>query len=172
MDDGLRVFVLSILSSASLAGAFLAIEALFPAVIERTRQAATDSPGQSFLLGLVNIFFLAGAGLGLSALADGVGFGLLQVPAIILLALLVIMLTLGLTGMAGLIGERLFPEASTVTRLVGGSLVAILGSLAPFIGWFGLFVYLAATGMGGFLLGWARRPRAAQGDPDLVDSKK
>lgn len=169
MDDGVRVVVLTLFSSLSLIGVFLSLGALFPSVVDRTRQVADDSPGQAFLLGLVNILFLGGAGLGLSALAEGVGFGLLQIPAVLILTVLVIMLTLGLLGMVSLVGERLFPERSRVRQILGGSVVAILGSLAPIIGWFGLFVYLAAAGLGAFLLGWARRPRLGDEELDAVD---
>ncbi|MGH2620817.1 MAG: hypothetical protein ACRDHG_09660, partial [Anaerolineales bacterium] len=87
----------------------------------------------------------------------GAGAGVFQLLALILLGLLVIALAFGLAGMSVLIGERLLPDASPTRQTAWGAATLVLASLTPFLGWFGLFPYLAIRGLGGFLIGLFRR---------------
>lgn len=156
MDEGFGAVVIALLSGVGLTGLFLGAAALFPRVVERTRRAVDRSPGRSFVVGFVNIFFLGAIGLGFSALAEGTGVDVLQLPAILIYSLLVILLSFGLTGLSQMTGARLIPESHPVWQHVLGSWALILGGLTPFIGWFAFFPYLAIVGTGGVLLGWVR----------------
>ena len=87
----------------------------------------------------------------------GAGGGIFHLLALILVGLLVIALGFGLAGMSVLIGERLLPDASTTRQTAWGAASLVLASLTPFLGWFGLFPFLAIQGLGGLLIGLFRR---------------
>ncbi len=72
-------------------------------------------------------------------------------------------LLLGLAGAVKLIGERLLPERSHHQQMVWGGLATVLGCLTPFIGWFGLFPYVALLGFGAFILSWFRPAGRTEG---------
>lgn len=167
MAEGLRLTGAALLAGVGLSATFLALLALFPAVLARSRRAADQSPGRSFLLGLVNAFFLSAVGFGFSALAEGIGWQVLQLPAVLAFSLLTILLVFGLAAVAGLIGERLFPDSSMVGRQLRGSIVLILASLTPFLGWFALFPYAGLVGLGAVILGWSRGQRPVNEGEDL-----
>lgn len=159
MAEGLRLAAAAVLMGIGLSATFLALLALFPAVVARTQRAADESPGRSFTLGLANTLFLSAVGVGLSALADGTGWQFLQLPALLALSLLAILLAFGLAALAGLMGGRLFPDSSPAGGQLRGSIVLILAGLTPFVGWFALFPYVGMTGVGAFILGWSRERR-------------
>ncbi len=156
MDEGLGAVLIALLSGIGLTGLFLATAALFPRVVDRTRRTADRSPGRSFVVGFVNIFFLGAIGLGFSALADGTGLEFLQLPALLIYSLLVILLGFGLTALSQMTGARLIPDSHPVRQHVLGTWALILGGLTPFIGWFAFFPYLAIVGTGAVLLGTVR----------------
>lgn len=156
MEPSLRAIVIGLAAAGTLVTLFLAVAALFTEKVERGRRAADDSPGRAFALGAVNVLFLSALGFGFGALADATGAGVLQLPAVVLLGLLAILLTFGLTAVAVLLGSRLFPAASPFRRWLGGGIVLTLAALTPFVGWFGLLPYAAFLGSGGILLGLLR----------------
>ena len=156
MDEGLGAVLLALLSGVGLTGLFLATAALFPRVVDRTRRTADRSPGRSFVVGFVNIFFLGAIGLGFSALAEGTGLEILQLPALLIYSILVILLGFGLTALSQITGGRLIPESHPVRQQVLGAWALILGGLTPFIGWFAFFPYVAILGTGAVLLGMVR----------------
>lgn len=162
MDEGARLLAIGSLSAVGLTAAFLAAGGLFPGVMRRTRRAAEDSTGRSFWLGLVNVLFLAAVGLGMSALAENAGAEILQVPALLIFTALTVLLLLGLTAVAEMLGARLFMEASSFRQHLGGAIVLILGGLTPFVGWFILFPYVGLLGVGAVILGWSRRRRSSE----------
>lgn len=158
MDEPIGMLLAAILLMIGLAGLFGAVAALFPVTVEITRRAADDHPGRSFVLGLVNVLFLTGLTLALLSISQG--------PVLRFLALVVASagtagLTFGLAAVVGLVGERISPHRSGLGRIVLGTVVLSLGSLTPFVGWFGLLPYVACLGLGGFVLGLFRR-RAAR----------
>jgi hypothetical protein len=118
-------------------------------------------PGRAFLLGLINTLFVAALFIGLAALAEASGIGLLLLLALLLLVIYLIGLVFGLTGMAQLVGGRLCPAWSPNRRHIAGALALILGCLLPYIGWFGLFVYVSLLGVGGVILSFFRKDQPA-----------
>jgi hypothetical protein len=162
MNDPFAFLVLILASGVCLTALFLVVEVLFPRAVEQTRAAASDSPGRSLLLGLVNAGFL----IVLAVAITSAGVDALNVIALILLAILVAGLAVGLTAMARFLGQRLFPGSGETKRMVAGSGLLILACLMPFVGWFGLFPYVGLRGLGGFVLAMARRRAAASPAPE------
>lgn len=171
MNEGVGVVIVGLASAVTLVALFLAVAALFRDKTDRARRAADESPGRSFVIGAVNVLFLSALGFGFSALAEGVA-QVLQLPAVLFLSLLAILIVFGLSAAAALIGERLFPAAGAYRRRLGGSVVLVLASLAPFVGWFGFFPYVVCLGSGGFILGLFRavpEPAAPAVEQEAVD---
>ena len=153
MAEGFSVIVLSLLSGATLVAFFSVMAVLFPRQVDSAQRAAQAMPGRSFLLGLVNAVFLTIAGVAFSALGDGLGATIVKVLALPPLLAVLLGLAFGLAAMSPLIGERLAPDRSRPTQIALGASAMVLGCLAPFIGWFGLFPYVAFRGLGGFVIG-------------------
>lgn len=160
MNNGASIVVLTVAVALTLIAMFAVVAALFPSATGRTRRSMETSPGASFAIGLVNSLFMGGIALALAGLADGLGLGLLRAPAVGLIAILVVLLTFGLTGASQLVGDRLFPERSASARGLLGSTGLVLACLTPFVGWFGLFPYVSFLGIGAFILSLFRREPA------------
>ncbi len=160
MNNGGSIVLLTIAVGLTLVALFAVVAALFPAVTSRTHRSMESSPGASFAIGLVNSLFMGGIALALAGLADGLGFALLRAPAVALFAILVGLLTFGLTGSAQLVGGRLFPSARPRHRTLLGGIGLVLACLTPFVGWFGVLPYVSFFGIGGFILSLFRK----QGD--------
>ena len=169
MADGFGFVLLVLFSGICLVALFSGLQVLFPRVVDQTQASADLFPGRSFVIGLVNVLFFGAIATGFAALGNGLGTGIFLLPSFVILAGLGIGLSLGLTGMAVVIGERLLPEESQRRQTTWGSIVLILGSLTPVVGWFGFFLYVSAVGLGGFILGWFRRSQTdpAQEDHDM-----
>jgi hypothetical protein len=70
--------------------------------------------------------------------------------------------------MALIMGEQLAPARSEVQQIAAGSVLLILSSLTPFLGWFLLLPYLCFRGVGGLVLGIFRRKALDEvQDPDM-----
>ncbi len=175
MPDGIAMVVVILAAGLSLAALFVTMAVLFPQAVRRIHLTAADAPGWSFLVGLVNLLFLGAILFGLLALAEGAGARFLIAPAIVVLSILVILLTFGLTGVVQLVADRLLPERTELARMGWAGAILILASLFPFIGWFGLFPYLGILGLGAFILSFFRRPageRITVSDPEVPDSEE
>ena len=160
MENGVVVVLASVASVIALSAFFMVLGGLFQSLVTRSKNASGGMPGQSFLIGLVNALFFSVVALGFNALGDATGFEVLRLPALLLVVVFAILIAYGLSGMAWLIGERLFPERRWAVQLLLGSLSMILASLTPYLGWFLLFPYLCFRGLGGALLGITRGRRS------------
>jgi hypothetical protein len=154
----LGALLLIVLSSITLVAFFLAIAVLFPRRVGLSQQSAADMPGRSILLGLINTLFLAALIFGFIALADGTGAQFFSLLALGLLVVYLVGLAFGLTGLVQLVGTRMLPEAGVNRQRILGATTLILGCLTPFVGWFGLLVYLCLLGFGGIIISFFRRP--------------
>lgn len=163
--EGLSLLITIIVLGLCLVALFAVLEVLFPRRVERTRQAADAMPGRAFLIGLVNFIFLAALVMGFSALGQNLGVPLFFLPALIFLVLLSIGLVFGLAGVVELAGERLFPEREALQRTVWGTSALYLACLTPFVGWFGLLIYVGLLGLGAFVVGFFQRPRPVDQEP-------
>ena len=67
-------------------------------------------------------------------------------------------LSFGLTGMVGVLGERIFPDQPAWKRTLWSTLALSLGSAVPVAGWFLLLPYVGLTGLGAFILSFFSKP--------------
>jgi hypothetical protein len=160
MSDILRMFTVIVFLTIGLVAYFLVAGALFPARIAKTRLLINSAPGRSFGVGLVNIVFFMVIVLVLVSLAENAGpfiKGLLTIPALLITAFLLIMLSFGLAGTANLLGERIFPDLPAWKQTVWGTVCLSFACAVPFVGWFLLLPYTGFIGVGAFILGFFQR---------------
>lgn len=159
MTEALRLIALLVFGNLCLVAFVLALEALFPRRLARTRALADEMPGRAFLAGAVNAVFFGAIILILFAIpSDWLG-ELPRLPAVGLLGLVSIGLSYGLAGVARLVGGRLRPRDGALRQSFWGTLALSLGSTLPVVGWFGLLPYAACLGLGAFLLSFFVRAR-------------
>jgi hypothetical protein len=162
MSDIFRLFLIILLMTAGLAAYFLVINALFLGRGTRTRTIAQTMTGRSFGIGFVNFIFFAVIALVLLSIAENTGpvlRVLLTIPALLILALLAIGLSLGLAGVAALVGERIFPDLSMWKQTLWGTVCLSLACALPFVGWFLLLPYVGFVGIGAVILGFLQREK-------------
>lgn len=132
---------------------FITLEALFGELVEGITRLAEEKPGKAFWVGLVNTVFLIAIAMGLISLGENSVLGLvLGVPGFAIGIFVAAGIIFGLTGMVRLTARRVFPGKEGWKSQASGAGVLILACLLPFIGWFGLFPYLAFRGFGAFIL--------------------
>ena len=160
MSDIIRLFVALVLLTMGLAAYFLVLHALFPQRVTRTVSNIQSMPARSFGIGLVNFVFFFVVAAVLLSIAENAGpfiKGVLTIPALIILAFLTIALSLGLSGISHLIGERIFPEFSGWKQRLWGTVCLSLACALPFVGWFLLLPYVGFVGFGAVILGFFQR---------------
>ena len=112
-------------------------------------------------IGFVNFLFFGTITVVLFAIADSVGNGAIKfivtIPSLLLATILVILLSLGLSSMVSILGERIFPDLSAWKQLFWGTVILTFASAIPFLGWFLLFPFVALTGFGAVILGFFQR---------------
>jgi hypothetical protein len=162
MTDIVRLILVIILLTVGLVAYFLVVNTLFPQRIMKTKSLIHSMPARSFGIGFINFVFFAVIALVLLSVAENTGpfvRGILTIPALVILVFLAIVLSLGLGGMANLIGERLFPDFSPWKQTLWGTVCLSLASSLPFVGWFLLFPYAAFVGIGAVILGFFQREK-------------
>ena len=164
MTEIFRFFIVILLLTVSLSAYFLVINALFPNRVTRVQRALNQMPGRSFGVGLVNFVFFGVILIVLFTITDGnanrvnsVVRIILLIPTLTLTALLTAILSLGITGMVHVLGERIFPELSGLRQRISGTVISSFACALPFVGWFLLLPYLALTGFGAAILGFFQR---------------
>ncbi len=160
MSEILRLFLVIVLLTVGLVAYFLVAGALFSGRIAKTKSMINSTPGRSFGVGLVNFVFFTVIALVLFSLAENTGAfirGLLTIPALLITAFLLIMLSFGLAGTAGLLGERIFPDLPPWKQSVWGTVCLSFACAVPFVGWFLLLPYTGFIGVGAFILGFFQR---------------
>lgn len=157
MSDIFQLILALILLTIGLAAYFLVISALFPQRAKKAVSTIQSMPARSFGIGLVNFLFFFVIAAVLLSVAENAGpfiRGVLTIPALLILAFLTIVLSLGLAGMSSLIGERIFSEFSGWKQTLWGTVCLSLACALPFVGWFLLFPYVAFVGIGAVILGF------------------
>jgi hypothetical protein len=158
----INLLLLSLLSGLTLVALFLVIGVFFPKRFDFTRRAVQGSPGRSFWLGLVNFLFFGALAVAFFALGDNFGVNLLGLPGLLILVVLAVGITFGLSAAALIVGEQVFPHRDPLQRKLYGGGLLVLACLTPFLGWFGLFPYAGLLGLGAFIEGWFRQRAEAQ----------
>ncbi len=160
MTDILRIFFIVILLTITLAAYFLVIGVLFTSRVTKTQAIINQTSSRAFGLGLVNFFFFGLIAFVMLSLAENAGSfvkGVLTIPALLILAFLSILLSLGLTGIVNALGERLFPDITTWKRNIGSAVILCFACALPFVGWFLLLPYVGFVGIGASILGFFQR---------------
>ncbi len=160
MNEILRIFFIAILLTITLAAYFLAIGALFTNRVTKTQNIINQTPGRAFGLGLVNFLFFGVIAMVLLSVAENTGAfvkGVLTLPALLILAFLAVLLSLGLTGMVNVLGERLFPDMPSWKRNLWSAVILCFACALPFVGWFLLLPYVGFVGIGASILGFFQR---------------
>ena len=160
MTDILRIFFIVILLTITLAAYFLVIGALFTSRVTKTQSIINQTSGRAFGLGLVNFFFFGLIAFVMLSLAENAGSffkGVLTIPALLILAFLSILLSLGLTGIVNALGERLFPDITIWKRNIWSAVILCFACALPFVGWFLLLPYVGFVGIGASILGFFQR---------------
>ena len=160
MTDILRIFFIVILLTIALAAYFLVIGALFANRVTKTQNIINQTSGRAFSLGLVNFLFFGVIALVLLSVAENTGAfakGVLTIPALLILAFLSMLLSLGLTGMVNVLGERLFSDLPSWKRNIWSTVILCFACALPFVGWFLLLPYVGFVGIGASILGFFQR---------------
>jgi hypothetical protein len=160
MTDILRLSFIIILLTIALAAYFLVIGALFANRAAKTQRVITAMPGRSFGVGLVNFAFFGVIALVLFSVAGNAGAfvkNILTIPALLILAFLSALLSLGLTGIVNVLGERLFPDMSSPKRTIWSAVILCFACALPVAGWFLLLPYVGFVGIGASILGFFQR---------------
>jgi len=150
--------VASIGVTLSLAAFFAVLGVFFPYRLGRIEAALDSMPGRAFIVGLVNLLFFGAVVLVLFSIADRLNSGGLRLIAVIGLSVLSIGLSFGLTAVARFVGGRVRSQASDLAQTTWGAALLVLACALPFIGWFGLLPFVAAIGLGSFILSFFSRP--------------
>lgn len=160
MEDIFRTSLLMTLLLVSLCAFFLVMGALFPRRISKTQQVAAQLPWRSLGLGFVNLFFFGSIGvvfLSVGSNAGGVVQGILFVPAFLILSMLAVLLSIGLTGIVHDLGARLFADIPAWKQTVWSSVTLTFACGLPFVGWFLLLPGVIFLGVGATVLGFFQR---------------
>jgi hypothetical protein len=133
--------------------------ALFPALIARTRHNLAHRPWRSLGVGLINASFF-----GLLAAAFFAGDEGARLIGVVIASAWLSLVMVGLTAIAGLIGERVRPaDTSCLRRLVAGILLLEFAMLTPVVGWFVAPILAGLSGGGAAIMAlvWRRGPAPA-----------
>jgi hypothetical protein len=144
----IALFILVLLGLVSL---MIVLRFLFRRIIDETSEAMQESTPRALGIGLVNFLFAGAIALALLALGENTGIAILFIPAILLLALLVVAMTMGLVAVASFLGDLLTPEQALWRKTVVGAFLLTLACLTPYVGWFFLFPYVIFLGLGAYL---------------------
>lgn len=162
MSDIVRLLLILILLIVGFAAYFLVLNALFAPRLTRTTSIAQSMPARSLGIGFVNFAFFAVIAVALLSLAENAEpfiKGILTIPAMIILAILSIALSLGLAGMSKLIGERIFPDIPAWKQILWGTVSLSLACALPLVGWFLLLPYVGFVGVGAVILGYFQQAK-------------
>lgn len=160
MNDILRLTLIILLLTITLTAYFLVIGALFTSRVAKTQSSLSLTPGRSFGLGMVNFFFFGLIAFVMLSLAENAGSfvkGTLTIPALLILAFLSILLSLGLTATVQHLAERLFLDMPVWKRNLWSSVILCIACAMPFVGWFLLIPYIAFVGIGATILGFLQK---------------
>lgn len=160
MTEFFRLFSLVILFSITLTSYFLVINALFENRIAKTQHVITQTPGRSFGLGLVNFLFFGAIAFALLGVAENTGAfikGIITIPAILILAFLTYLLSIGLTSLVKRLGEKIFPDLTSWKQMLWASVVLCFACALPVVGWFLLLPFVSFIGIGGTILAFFQK---------------
>lgn len=161
MSEILRLFIIILLLTASLAACLVTLRVLFAGRIAKTKTIVQSMPGRSLGIGLVNFAFFFVIALVLLSIADRIenGFfkGVVMLPGLLVLGFITTLLAFGLTAMASHVGEGLLPDLPQWKQTLWGTVCLCFACALPFAGWFLLFPYIGFVSIGAFILSLFQR---------------
>jgi hypothetical protein len=129
---------------------------LLPNLSSQTARVTETMPGRSFVLGAINLVFFFGVAVVLSRIGEGIGGffgGLFSLMALFIALALLLLLTMGLSGLARLISERGSDSPPLSTgRLFRSAVLLVAAGLAPLAGWFILTPLALSIGLGATII--------------------
>jgi hypothetical protein len=163
----ITVVFLVLVSGLAAIAMLYAISLLVPRPVERAQALLEGALGKSFLAGLINLLF-AGAltfllAHGAQTLrtqgSGGATFlsGILTVLAILIVLAVVVLALNGLAALATLLGNRLTPAQRPLRAGLWGSLLLVVASLTPYVGWFVFTPAMLCMGLGATIYSLAQR---------------
>lgn len=151
---GIFGFLLAL--AIALPGLLLSWALLLPATVERVRRRAEAGPWRCFGVGLA-VLLVTIVALGL---LFAIAAGPLQMLAWAGLAAVLALASLGMAGLAALMGERMRvgpPPTLTPGSLVRSAVALELAVMVPVLGWFFLFPAVVCVSLGAAALALLRR---------------
>lgn len=134
----------------SLPAIWMVSRALWPTGYEKRRKLAQGNVLKSALIGLLPMALAI-----IFIMATGKRLGLL---AVLVSGMVILWGLSGLSGLATLVGERLWPHVTEPWRHTrNGGLVLICCALLPAVGWFILLPLLTIVGMGANVQSWSMK---------------
>ena len=165
MADILKIFLLILGGLLIFIAFWLAAEALFPALVERSRDQYRH-PWKLTFAGLAMCAPLLGLALACTKLNNP----LMNIVSLILTGVVVFGGLAGSAGFAKRIGAGLpspIDEAQPWRRVLRGGIVLSLTYLLPFIGWLGLSIWTLVSGFAALVFAVREAKKAAPEAPAL-----
>jgi hypothetical protein len=142
----------------------VAVGAIFPTPIERTRQEIQTSIWKPFTIGLVNlVFFFTVAVLLINTARDtmtGIAAGVVALVGFAILLALTLLTSAGLGGLNKWLGERIGSSQKDLTNDLRSALLLVLACMAPFVGWLVFTPFVLAVSLGAAIQAIFNRKRA------------
>lgn len=160
MNDIFRLTLIILLLTITFASYFLVIGTLFANRVNKTQTIINQTPARAFGLGLVNFLFFGAIAFVLLSVAENTGAfikGLLTIPALLILAFLIVLSSIGLTSIVKVLSERIFPDLTSWKQMLWGSVILCFACALPFVGWFLLIPYILFISIGAAILGIVQR---------------
>lgn len=161
MEQILGVLAFGLIILIPVTSLMLLTSALFPQTTDKAKSVIENSQGRTFLIGVVNLLFLAAIMFVFIFLVQEVRFPpIFFIPAVAALAAFATGAFVGITSITHLVGERILSNHAQPQRNIRAAIVLILALLTPIIGWYIFFPYIVILGFGGFVAATIQKRRA------------
>ncbi|MFZ0544879.1 MAG: hypothetical protein WAM60_05550 [Candidatus Promineifilaceae bacterium] len=156
MQDPIRAILVFIVSGATTAVLLSLMVILLPKLSSLTARTIETMPGRSFILGAINFIFFSAVAVVLSRIGQGIGSffgGLFSLMALAISLVLLLLLTIGLSGLVRLISERINESKPLSTgHLLRAAVLLVGAAFAPLAGWFVLTPVALFIGLGAAII--------------------
>ena len=131
---------------------------LWPESFEKKLAISQTSLFKTLLVGIIPVAVIS---LIIAVMAQRLG----PIPGLLLSATILAWGFAGATGIASLIGTRLWPTGEPWRQSRNGGLVLVCCALLPMVGWFLLLPLIAVLGMGVNVRAWFVKPKPVETTP-------
>lgn len=166
LSEVISLILIILVGGGALAALLVVLALLQPGVTGQCKIAIEKDTRRSCWLGLVNlIFFLALAAFMMGASATLVPWlqAAMTVFAVAIVATLIMVALLGLSGMVLLLAERMGKAPTPLTGLIRSSGLLVAGAITPFVGWWLFVPVVLILGLGSGILVLFRRKKPTTG---------